>query len=509
MKKLFSLILAFALMLSLVPFVSAVNVNNFIDVSPAAWYYDAVRFVTANGMFEGTSPASFSPDGSMTRGMFVTVLGRYGNAPSTVAGGKLGIIKKSDVNMRTGPSTTGTTIIATLPLNAQVEFIETVADSSSTEYTWNYIVYKGQKGYIRSDLIYIIDNGFSDVPADSYYSPYVQWAFSSGIAYESGAGTFSPERSITREEICSMLFNFSSYKNLRLTPTVAEKSFTDSGKTSSNYAQAVSIMQKIGVIDGYDDGSFRPLGSATRAEVSTMLMRYIAAISYKPSSEPSYDANGNYIFGTEVPAKQTVGDSYFSDACFIGHSLVVGMKLNFRLSNSDFFAYNGASAKSMLSYGELPLSTTHTDESGATVPDKGTLAQAISQKSYGKVYIMFGANDIGTTDAHKQSFYNNMNTLIQLVRKSQPNAVVYLISMTPVSQKCSESRANLSRDNIIVYNQVIKQLCRENRAYYLNVFDLIADSNGFLGENSSIGDGLHILSQQYQQIKSYLLCHTA
>lgn len=509
MKKIWTLILAFAIIISCFGGASAVSVSDFRDVSPGAWYYNSVSFVTGNGMFEGTDTATFSPEGSMTRGMFVTVLGRYGNAPSAVAGGSLGITKKSDVNMRSGPSTSGTTILACLPINSQVEYISTVADSSSPDYTWNYIVYKGQKGYIRSDMIYIIDNGFSDVPADSYYSPYVQWAFSSGIAYESGAGTFSPERSITREEICSMLFNFSSYKNLKLNPTVAAKSFTDSGHISQNYSSAVSIMQQIGVIDGYDDGSFRPRGSATRAEVSTMLMRYVAAISYKPSGESSFDANGNYIFGTELPPKQAVGDSYFSDACFIGHSLVVGMKLNFRLGNADFFAVNGTSSKSIQTYADFPLSTTHTDETGNTVADKGTLSQAIAQKSYGKAYIMFGANEIGTTEAHKQSFYTNMSNLIALVRQTQPGATIYLISMTPVSQKCSESRANLNRDNIIVYNKVIKQLCRDNKAYYLNVFDLIAGNDGFLGENSSIGDGIHILSQQYQQIKGYIMTHTA
>lgn len=50
--------------------------NPFHDVQSGDWYYDAVQYVRLNGFFNGTSNTSFTPDGTMTRGMFVTVLGR-------------------------------------------------------------------------------------------------------------------------------------------------------------------------------------------------------------------------------------------------------------------------------------------------------------------------------------------------------------------------------------------------------------------------------------------------
>ncbi|MCL2387283.1 MAG: S-layer homology domain-containing protein [Defluviitaleaceae bacterium] len=46
----------------------------FTDVSPHAWYYNAVRVVLAEGLFQGTAPQTFSPHGNMTRAMFVQVL---------------------------------------------------------------------------------------------------------------------------------------------------------------------------------------------------------------------------------------------------------------------------------------------------------------------------------------------------------------------------------------------------------------------------------------------------
>jgi hypothetical protein len=51
--------------------------NPFADVSESAWYYGDVEYAVTNGLFAGTDAASFSPNMPMTRGMLVTVLGRY------------------------------------------------------------------------------------------------------------------------------------------------------------------------------------------------------------------------------------------------------------------------------------------------------------------------------------------------------------------------------------------------------------------------------------------------
>ncbi|NCB74307.1 MAG: hypothetical protein EOM51_06145 [Clostridia bacterium] len=509
MKKIVSLFLIFCLVLSVCPMNSfAAQVSDFSDVRSIDWFYSSIKFVTDNGMFNGTSSSTFSPNASMTRGMFVTVLGRYGGAPSVSSGASLGTVLKSDVNLRSAPSSVNTSVVAVLQTGAQVEVLDTAADLKDPAYTWYYVKYKGALGYIRSDLMEVSESGFTDVSPDSYYSSYVQWAFSSGIAGATGDDTFSPERNITREEICSMLYNYVDFKNYQLKASLPAVTFSDSSAISSDYKAAVSTMQLCGVVLGYGDGSFRPSGSATRAEVSTMLMRFIDTISYKKVSESSYDSAGNYIFGTEVPQKTAITADYFSDACFIGHSLVCGMQNYFGLSDTDFYAVNGISAKSMLTYSDFELSTTHTDESGNTVSDTGVLDAALAEHSYAKVYIMLGVNELGPEAYHRQSYYNSMSSLIDLVRNTQPNATIYLISLSPVSQKCSESRESFTRDNAIAFNAVIKQLCKEKNTYYLNVFDLLCNSNGFLPESSCMTDGIHLLASEYAKIKTYLFTHT-
>lgn len=50
--------------------------NPFSDVKESDWFFNAVQYVRNNGFFSGTSATTFEPNGTMTRGMFVTVLGR-------------------------------------------------------------------------------------------------------------------------------------------------------------------------------------------------------------------------------------------------------------------------------------------------------------------------------------------------------------------------------------------------------------------------------------------------
>lgn len=73
-KKLFALVMAFILAISLTICTNAASINDFSDVRPGRWYYSAVEYVVNEGLFSGTSTTTFEPDTHMTRGMFVKVL---------------------------------------------------------------------------------------------------------------------------------------------------------------------------------------------------------------------------------------------------------------------------------------------------------------------------------------------------------------------------------------------------------------------------------------------------
>ena len=105
-KRLISLLLVICMVLTLLPAevlaaevkkpadnasqTVAVQENPFTDVEQDSWYAAAVQYVRVNGFFSGVSDTLFAPDGSMTRGMFVTVLGRMAGVDAAKYGGETG-----------------------------------------------------------------------------------------------------------------------------------------------------------------------------------------------------------------------------------------------------------------------------------------------------------------------------------------------------------------------------------------------------------------------------------
>jgi hypothetical protein len=63
-------------------------VNPFTDVKNSAWYYNAAAFVNVNGLMKGQTDTTFGPQTAMTRGMFVTILGRMEGADATTYANK-------------------------------------------------------------------------------------------------------------------------------------------------------------------------------------------------------------------------------------------------------------------------------------------------------------------------------------------------------------------------------------------------------------------------------------
>ena len=69
-----------------------------------------------------------------------------------------------------------------------------------------------------------------------------------------------------------IIYQYLQAKNIKLQSVNDSKEFTDGASISPWAKEAVSYMQRAGIISGKPDGSFRPQGTATRAEVAAILM---------------------------------------------------------------------------------------------------------------------------------------------------------------------------------------------------------------------------------------------
>ena len=498
MKRLISLSLTLFILLAGCPVVFA---HSFADVPPDIWYSPYVSSVTELGVFNGTSPTTFSPNDQMTRGMFVTALGRYAKAPSSGIG-STGIITKDSVNMREAPNTEST-IVAVFNIN-------TIVQINGVSGSWYNVQYGGKSGYIRNDLMEPYGTAFTDIPAAMYYTSYVEWASSKKIVSGTSSTTFSPDANITREQICTILNNYAASINLRIEPKYDKRTFTDDTSFQSWASDSIYVMQQAGIITGREDGSFAGGESATRAEVAAILSRFIDCVSYKPDPMPQPNTGEAYSFGTAVPETAAVTDSYFDDTAFIGNSFVDGMRSFFALPETTFYGVTGISAASMLTYSGIELEETFENEDGEIEHKTGTLAEALAENegSFKKIYLVFGTNELGPKERHRTEFHTALISIIDLVRVTQPDAKIYLVSTLPLSQARSEESENYNRDNALSFNNVIKQVSLEKSAYYLDVFRLFANGDGYLPEDHCLSDGVHILRPQYETLKNFLKTHT-
>ena len=302
------------LVLSMAAPALAVSVSSFGDISGSAWYYDAVSFVTNKGLFQGTSSTAFSPNGSMTRGMFITVLGRY--ASVNAAAWRAGTITGSGVNMRSGPDTSYS-VVTVLNQGTSV----TIEGKSGS---WYKVTVGGSTGYVSGDYVSARYHTFSDVGFGEYYAGYAVWAFERGIINGDGsADRFSPNQNVTREQACTILSRFASVMGLSLASKVSTTTFSDDSRISSWAKDSVYTMQRSGIVQGKENGMFSPSGSTTRAEAAAMLQRFDAAAGgyIPPAANPGTGTGSGSNTGTgqgstsspsatpAVPDPSTVADT--------------------------------------------------------------------------------------------------------------------------------------------------------------------------------------------------------
>ena len=207
----------------------------FTDVNNH-WAKDNMLFVVSRGLLSGTSATTFSPNTGMTRGMFVTALGR-------------------------------------------------LAGVNPTDYQASM---------------------FTDVKEDAYYAPYVNWAAKTGVVSGTTDTTFAPDTNINREQMAVIMKNYATKLGYTIPKTLEVVNFADSAGISFWAKEAVKSMQQAGILAGKTNNCFDPAGTATRAEVATVLRRFVEIVIdpqtangwvQNDSGEWSYYKNGDLVKG--------------------------------------------------------------------------------------------------------------------------------------------------------------------------------------------------------------------
>ncbi|MDD2494653.1 MAG: S-layer homology domain-containing protein, partial [Tissierellia bacterium] len=159
-------------------------------------------------------------------------------------------------------------------------------------------------------------SSFTDVSTGKYYHPYVEWAYKNGIVQGIGNQQFAPDRAVFREEIAVIFANYAKAVGYKL-PVIREATtYMDDSSIDDVYKTACTAIQQAGIMMGDNSNKFNPKSSTTRAEVSTILHRYIK-LTINPATAQGWSINdaGQYFYyknGKALSGWQNIGDvKYF------------------------------------------------------------------------------------------------------------------------------------------------------------------------------------------------------
>ncbi len=183
----------------------------------------------------------------------------------------------------------------TIPASAAGSF----ADVSPTRDTWCYtqVMQASEAGLMngygsglfgkndpitRGQMVQILYNyygedcgtnsGFSDVPSSVWYAKAVTWASKKGVVSGYSNGTFGPDNQLTREQMVTILYNVADKP---ATNTSAISQYSDYYQVASYAADGFAWAVSNKVVSGTSSTTLSPRGTATRAQVAVILVRYL------------------------------------------------------------------------------------------------------------------------------------------------------------------------------------------------------------------------------------------
>lgn len=193
---------------------------------------------------------------------------------------------------------------------------------------------------------------------------------------------------------------------------------------------------------------------------------------------------------TEEFSQTEINDD-FADAVFIGDSRTVGLGMNTDRPKATFYASTG------LNVGTVATSETIILDDGSY----GTVYDALKQKQFGRVYIMFGINELGWP--YPDVFQEEYETVINKIKELQPDATIYVQSILPVSSLALSTNSVFTNENVDNFNLYVQNAAANTGSIYIDVASCIKDENGELPLDAST-DGIHLIREYCLKWMDYL-----
>ncbi|MGN0512810.1 MAG: GDSL-type esterase/lipase family protein [Lachnospiraceae bacterium] len=224
----------------------------------------------------------------------------------------------------------------------------------------------------------------------------------------------------------------------------------------------------------------------------------------EPSTEPSEETTADLRKYTEGVDDSkiyftnyrfsTVGTDYFDDAIFIGNSRLQGFILYCKVPNLRSYTYVGMSVNSFFTKATFNID-------GVQM----TAAEALAHETnFSKVYLKFGINEIGWVST--EQFINEYSKVIEYIYSCNPNAIIFVHSVLPVSHHAIEVDPTLSMERINEYNEALKIMASKYNVCYLDIASIFTGEDGYMPSEYS-SDGVHLNANSVLKWLDYILEH--
>lgn len=249
-------------------------------------------------------------------------------------------------------------IVFSLVPTALAEKADDFTDVSRSDWYYQFVDYVTSKGYFngvadktfapadnmtRAMFVTVLfrfhgakgdrsQSAFTDVAPGEWYTDAINWAAANRIVDGVGNGKFAPNDPITRAQMCAMIERYLDlYRKawkVTLPETGSVSVMVDESAIPAWALAAVKQCQRHGLVNGFEDGTFRPNDLSTRAQVAAVIYRLSYLVqNAKPDNTPSvnppvnppvtaytyalyFDANGGTLNGASPVSMTTTSTTY-------------------------------------------------------------------------------------------------------------------------------------------------------------------------------------------------------
>lgn len=249
-------------------------------------------------------------------------------------------------------------IVFSLVPTALAEKADDFTDVSRSDWYYQFVDYVTSKGYFngvadktfapadnmtRAMFVTVLfrfhgakgdrsQSAFTDVAPGEWYTDAINWAAGNRIVDGVGNGKFAPNDPITRAQMCTMIERYLDLYRKAWKVTLPESGslsvMVDESAIPAYALAAVKQCQRHGLVNGFEDGTFRPNDLSTRAQVAAVIYRMSYLVqNAKPDNTPSvnppvnppvtaytyalyFDANGGTLNGASPVSMTTTSTTY-------------------------------------------------------------------------------------------------------------------------------------------------------------------------------------------------------